>query len=183
VLGSEAADHLARFLDLAGVEPGGRLVEEQHLGRAQERLGQAEALAVALRELEDLVTEHLLEPAGGGHALDLGRDGAAPDALHLGHEAQVGRDVERVVEGWTLGKVADQARRVDVVGRHVAAGHQHAALAGRGVAGDHAHGGGLARAVGAEEPDDLTPGDREGQLVDDGPGAVTLGDRLEGDGG
>ena len=40
---AEGTDHFARLLDLAWIEPGGGLVEQQHLGRAEQRLGQARA--------------------------------------------------------------------------------------------------------------------------------------------
>ena len=76
VVGPEGADHLARLLDLARIEAGSGLVEEQHLRRSEERLGQAETLPIALRELEDLVVEHGLQTAGRGDAFDLSGDGA-----------------------------------------------------------------------------------------------------------
>ena len=84
-------------------------------GVAEQRLGQPQALAVALGELVDLVTEHRLQMAGRRDPLELGADGGARHALHLGHEAQVRRDVERVVEGRALGQVADAPRRLDVL--------------------------------------------------------------------
>ena len=42
---AERADHLARLLDLPGVEAGGGLVEQQDLRRAEQRLGQAQRAA------------------------------------------------------------------------------------------------------------------------------------------
>ena len=51
VVAGELADQLARLDDLLGVEAGGRLVEHQHFGVVDDRLRQADALPVALREL------------------------------------------------------------------------------------------------------------------------------------
>ena len=177
----EGADHLAALLDLAGVEPDRRLVEQRHLRRAEQGLGQPHALPVSLRELVDLAPEHRLQPARRRHALELCGDGRAGHPLGPGHEAQVGGDVERVVERRTLGQVADAPRRFRVLGRHVVAGHGHPAGRGRGESGDHPHGGGLARAVRAEKSDDLALPDGEGQVVDDRLSAVPLRDGLEGD--
>ena len=51
VVAGEAADQIARLDDLLRVEAGGRLVEDQHLGVVDDRLRQADALPVALRQL------------------------------------------------------------------------------------------------------------------------------------
>ncbi len=49
----------ARLDDLLRVEAGGRLVEDQHLGVVDERLGQADALLVALRQLAAVAVGHV----------------------------------------------------------------------------------------------------------------------------
>src|SRR5258708_996228 len=86
-----------------------------------------------------------------------------------------------VEAGGVLGRRAARARGGAVRSRRAAPRHAPPPRRGRSEAGDHAHGGGLAGAVGAEESDDLPLLDGEGEVVNDGPGAVTLADRLEGD--
>ena len=56
---------LARFVDLLGVEAGGRLVENQHVGVVDDRLRQADALPVAFGQLAD----QLVPDVGDGAAL------------------------------------------------------------------------------------------------------------------
>ena len=51
VLAGQRLDERADLGDLLGVEPDGRLVEDQHVRVGDQRLGQAHALAVALRQL------------------------------------------------------------------------------------------------------------------------------------
>ena len=51
VIAGELLDQLARLDDLLRVEAGGRLVEDQHVGVVDQRLRQADALLVALRQL------------------------------------------------------------------------------------------------------------------------------------
>jgi hypothetical protein len=51
VIARELLDEAARLVDLLRVEPCGRLVEDQHVGVVDERLGEPDALPVALREL------------------------------------------------------------------------------------------------------------------------------------
>ena len=51
VIAGELLDQLARFDDLLRVEAGGRLVEDEDVRVVNQRLGEADALAVALRQL------------------------------------------------------------------------------------------------------------------------------------
>ncbi len=51
VVAAELANQLAGLDDLLRVEAGGRLVEHQHLGVVNDRLREADALPVALRQL------------------------------------------------------------------------------------------------------------------------------------
>ena len=57
VIGAERTDDFAGLMDLAGIQSGGRLVEEKDLGRAKERLRETDTLAVAAGELVDLEPE------------------------------------------------------------------------------------------------------------------------------
>ena len=63
VLLAQFADQLARLADLRRVEAGGRLVEDQHRRVVQQRVGQADALAVALRQRADQLPAHVAQPA------------------------------------------------------------------------------------------------------------------------
>ena len=47
VIAGEALDQVARFVDLFRVEARGRLVENQYIGIVDDRLRQADALAIA----------------------------------------------------------------------------------------------------------------------------------------
>ena len=61
-LGAEPADQLDHVAPLHRVEAVERLVEQQQLGRVDERLGQLDALAHALREAADPPLGGVLEP-------------------------------------------------------------------------------------------------------------------------
>ena len=54
------------------VEADGRLVEQQHVGPPQQRLREADALAVALGEFEYFAAEDVLQPACGDRAVEFG---------------------------------------------------------------------------------------------------------------
>ena len=79
-------DQLARLDDLLRIEAGGRLVEDQHVGVVNERLRQADALPVALRQLAAVAVRHVGDaralhdasstrclPLARRHALDAAR--------------------------------------------------------------------------------------------------------------
>ena len=74
-----AADELAHLDDLVRVEPGRGLVQDQDLGIVEDRGGEPDALAVALRQLADRAGEHVTDaafldhpcqPAAAGDLLD-----------------------------------------------------------------------------------------------------------------
>src|SRR5205814_669354 len=59
----QLADELARLADLRRVQPGRRLVQDEHGRVGQQRVGQAHALAKAFRQGADELAVDLLEPA------------------------------------------------------------------------------------------------------------------------
>ena len=63
VVAGEAVDQLADFDDLLGIEAGGGLVEDQDVGVVDDRLGEADALAVALGELADQLVADVADGA------------------------------------------------------------------------------------------------------------------------
>ena len=84
---AQLADRLADLVDLVGVQPGGRLVEDQHVGLVQEHLGHAHPLAIAARQLAD----GLADDASQGAEFD---DRVDPLALVRGrHAAGVGEEI------------------------------------------------------------------------------------------
>jgi len=75
--------------DLLGIEADGRLIEDEHVRIADDRLGQPDTLAIALGELADQAILHVGDQAAihglGDPAFPL----AAADSLHLGHEVEI----------------------------------------------------------------------------------------------
>ena len=100
------ADELADFQNLVGVEAGGGLVEDEHVGVVDEGLGQAHALPVALAERANL----LVLLAAQAHAThQLGHAGAqagAAQPVHRADEFEVLVHVHIEVERVVLGQVA-----------------------------------------------------------------------------
>ena len=175
----ELLDQLAGLDDLLRVEAGRRLVEDEHLGVVEQRLREADALPVALRELAALAVRHVGDPRAlhhRGHArLALG----PRHALDARAEVEILAHAHVGVERRRLGQIAGAALGLDRLLDEIEAGHDGGALGGRHVAGEHAHGRGLAGAVRAEKAEDLAAFDREADVVDGGEGAVPLGEVLD----
>ncbi len=167
---AQLTDEVPHVEPAVGVEPGDRLVEEEHLGTAEQRGGQGEALLLTAGE-----------PAHG-RAREVGHPEARGDRGHVG-----GLGVE-------AGEVLEQAHRPRAVGQATALQHHADAgpLVGPGggrIDVQHAHrarvgapqpdgaldGGRLAGAVGSQHRGDPARGRLPGQPVErvDGPEAST----------
>ena len=173
VILAQRADQVADLDDLLGVETYRRLVEDDDLGRADESAGDAHALAVALGQVLD---DALADVTDAHHLADLTDVGLAGElaALQLVVEAQVLVHRHVQVEGGLLGEVADLLFGVEGISQHVDACHADPSRGGGEVAREDVHGGGLTRAVGPEEADDLALADGEADVVHGAIGAVVL---------
>ena len=173
---AELGDQATNFRALIRIEPLGGLVEHEQIGAVQDRLRQADPLAVSLRELSDGPVVDVRDPGP--------RDGILERALALGagEPAQVGDEIEIVgdqhvaVERVVLGEVADA-----LFGRAPQLGHglpveEHLPAVGLEILRDHAHRRGLARAVGAEKAHHLAAVDGERHTVHSGDISESLGD-------
>ena len=81
VIAGELLDQLARFDDLLRVEAGRRLVEDEHVGVVDERLREADALPVALRQLAAQAVRHVVDARALHHLLDALRAARRPARL------------------------------------------------------------------------------------------------------
>src|SRR4029453_13131123 len=153
------------------IEVVGRLVEQQHVGAALQHLGEVDAVALAARELADLlllVGALEVERAAIGAAGNLAvaeLDDVEPAREFLPHRL-VG--IERLA---ALVDIAQLHRRAD----------RESARIRLVLAGDHLEQRGLAGAVGPDHADDAARRQVEGEVVDQQPIAEALGDPLRRD--
>ena len=160
------------------VEGGGRLIEDRNARPLHQHLGKAEPLPHALRE----------------RAHPGVRDGAEADALHrlgkagvdllarqAGEASGIGEIVERrepVIEADLVWQIADPALHLERIAQRIKTGDLGASLGRLSEAEQHQDRCRLARAVGAENADDLAGADFEIDVVDRDIRAVTLGQLL-----
>ena len=145
------AEDVPQVVAAAGVEPGGGLVEEQHLGHGDEAGGQVEPAPHAAGEVLDQLlggvgeVEPLEQLVGPGPGPGLGQ------VVEPAHHLEVGPGAHQPVDRGLLGGHADAAAHGAGVGDDVDAGDRGRALGGRRERGEDADGRGLARAVVAEQ--------------------------------
>jgi len=175
----EAAQQVPHPADASRVEAVGGLVEDQHVGVADQCGRDAATLAHAQRVVAD--------PAAGlarcqadpvEHLVHAGRrDAHGP--LGDGEDLPAGPSG---VLGGGIEEYADLAARVGQLGER-ATPDGGAPGGGPGQARHHAHGRGLAGAVGTEEPGDPAGGGGEGDVRGGGEGAVPHGECFDFDHG
>jgi hypothetical protein len=169
-LGGQVPQELAEPADPCGVKPAGRLVQQQDRRVTQQRRGDAEPLGHAEREAAGPVPGHALQ----ADQLEDLRHPRRGDPVALRQPQQVVVGAAAAVHGLGLQQGADPPQWVGQppVGLAVDEG---LARAGVVEAEDDPHGGGLAGAVGAQEPGDAARFDLERQPVHGQGRPVALG--------
>ena len=162
-------DHLRR------IQTDGWLVKDDDFRRAQQRGGNAHALAVALGQVADEAMLHPLQArAGGGLFHRGGAVGFLAGTFQLGHKQQIFLHGHILVQRRQLRQVADAGFRGGRFIGNVVAVDFHRAVGGGNVASDDIHGGRLARAVGAEQAVDAAILDGETDIIHRCVAAVAL---------
>ena len=167
---------LGERVDADRVQPGERLVEDQHLGPADQRGGQLHPLLVAERQLLHRVAAPLpqaepVDPLARGP-----RGGGAVQPVQPGEVGDLLADLHLRVEPALLRHVADAAADL-LVQRPALPAH----VAGVGADQPHgdAHRRRLAGAVGPAEAEHRPGGDGEAHAVEDLVGAEALAQAVE----
>src|SRR5207253_8418810 len=160
-LRGQPAQERADLADAGGVEPVGRLVEDEQSRTAEERLRDAEALAHAEGVGADALVEAVLEGDELRDALDFGaRHAQHPrevlEVLAPGHEA---------IEVGVLDDAADAAHGRLEVAADVVTADGDAARGRTDEADQHPDGGRFSGAVRAEEAEDFAGAELERDVV------------------
>ncbi len=162
----QIVDHFPQFAARDGVDADARLVEQQHLRRMEQRAGQSQLLLHAARELAG-------QPTGKG-CQRRERQEAVKGLASLGadHATQIGVEIE-VLEHREIFVKAKSLRHVTEHTPHrrdfadgIVTFDENAPLAGHEQPGHQPQERGLAGAVRADQPGDLSRLDAQVELVD-----------------
>ena len=169
-------ERLAQEHEVDRVEPGERLVHQQHVGTVEHGRDELDLLLVPLRELLGPPIRVLGDAEAGqpGERLALRALGCL--AVERPVVDELVEHVHPRVQAALLGQVAPRPAR-QLAGRPAVP----ADLAGVGTDDPETdpHRGRLARTVGAEEAEDLAPGDLEGETVEGDGRAEALRDVID----
>src|SRR3954454_12697649 len=163
---AQLADEVAHLVLLVRVEAVGRLIHDQDIRVVDQRLREAGAVLVALRQRVDGLVEHRVEEAALDYAVQRLSAGAPREAPQLGREIEEALDRHVGIGCGVLGQIANEALRLQRGFGDVEAADGNLALGRRHEAGDHAHGGRLACPVRAEEAEHFAALDGERNAVD-----------------
>ena len=171
VIAAEVTDQVADLDDLLGVKTDRRLVENDDLGVADERLRDADSLAVALGQIANDAVVNVLDLNDLANLRQM-LLAIQRTALELVVEVEIFLDGHVQVQGGLLGQIADELFGAQRVGEDVDACDGGLARGGGQVTRENVHGGGFACAVGAEQAYDLTAFYGKADVVDRAEGAV-----------
>ena len=170
-LPGQAPDHRPHVAHAGGIEPGRRLVEQEQPWRAEQRCGNAEALAHPVRVAADLVAS----PFGQVDQVEyLGDPRGRVAAVVGGQQLQVLAPTQVRVEARRLDEAGDAVERAGAFDEGVAAEQLHVALGWANQAERHTQRRRLAGPVRAEEAVDVAGLDVEVDVIDGQDVAVAL---------
>src|SRR4029077_9696411 len=105
VIAGEALDEFAGFVDLLGVEAGGRLVENEHVGIVDDGLGETDTLAITLGELAEELVFDVGNSAALADVFDSIAQLAAEQSLEVADELEIFGGAHFRIERRGLGQV------------------------------------------------------------------------------
>ncbi len=180
---AEVADESQQLANTLRIDVDGRFVEDQDRRPFDQRIGQPQSLSHAAGERAHTSIDHVSEPDLIEQVLDPFRCVRFAKAVEARRVPQVLASRRVVVEPDVVGQVADPTFHRQRVAPRVETIDTCRAAARLGQAEQHQDGGGLAGAVGAEQPEDLATADLQRQRVDGRAIAVALGEiaGLQGD--
>jgi hypothetical protein len=180
---AQRLDELAGLPDLVGVEPDGRLIEDEDRRLRDEAVGQRHPLPVPLGEPPDELARHVREGAllkRRPHPL---APSPARDPLEAGAVVQVLLHAQLRVERDVLRQVADAPAHLERALGDVQPVDPDRAGGGREHPRQDPQGGRLAGPVWTQKSHDLTRLDLEGDVGEGGEGVVALGEVRDFNGG
>jgi ABC-type sugar transport system permease subunit len=136
--------------------------------------GQANALAIAFREIPDQAALHLVHAAEFHHRADFAGALAPCNALHFSDEVQVAADGHFPVQRYVLWQIADPLADFERLRKDIVASDHRVATTGRHKPRQDTHGGRFTGAVGSQETQNLPFFDAEGEIPDGCHGAVVF---------
>ena len=165
---AKRGDQRPDLQDLQGVQSHCGLVQDHDLRCAQQGLGNAHPLPVALAEGIDAPAAHLADAGLLDGILDLSPQSISPQALCLAHESQILCRRLPQIERRLFRQIADPPLGLLRLLVDVIAGDPDCAAGGGQAAGHDVHCRGLAGAVGAQKAVDTVIRDLKTQVVHGG---------------
>ncbi len=174
VITPQTRDQLPCLDDLFGIQPCGRLIQNQHVRVVDERLRQADALPVTFRQPGTQPIPHVVDSRAFHDRLHplatLGRR----DPLDFGDEPEIFAHRHVGIERRCFREIAGAALCLEGLFGYIESGDDGPALGCRHVPGEDPHRGRLAGAVRTEKAENLAAFDAEAHVLHGRHGAVAF---------
>ena len=167
------------------IQPGGGLIQQQNVRFVDQCAGNRQPALHAPGKVLHPGAGSVAELSELQQLIGLGPEEAAGQSEVAAVHNDVLPDRELLVQVVLLGDHPQACPHFGALLLRIQAGHLHLARRACRHCGDHAHGGGLARPVGPQQAERLTPADAEADVVHGGEVSVALGQfpRVDGGGG
>ena len=177
---AQVMDEVADLDHLGGIQANGGFVQNNHFGAAQQRGGNANALAVAFGQVADQPLFHFLQ-SGALHGVlyILHAISFLFHAFQLADKHQVFLHGHIGIQRRNFRQVADAGFGLLGLFLNIMAVNGNGAARGRKIPGDHVHCGGFAGAVGPQQAVNTAVLHSEADIIDRGVFSVTLGQMLD----
>ncbi len=175
-LAAQAVENAPEVAPRHRIDAGGRLVEQQHLRRVDERAGEPELLFHAARQLARAPLAERRHAGGREQARRALLPVATADAEEFGEELDVLVDGQVFVEPEPLRHVADVRADAFGIGDRVQALDGDRSFVGLHHRGEQAHDRRLARAVRADEAEHFAGSAVDAEVLDRGDAAEPFGE-------
>jgi len=172
-------DEIPDLGDLVWVEAARGLVQNQDVRVVQHGLRQADALAIAFRQLADQLPGHIGQATAAADFLDAPEDAVAAHAVHVGCELEVFEDGHVLVKGCVLREIADVPANLQRLVEDVVPCDLGATRGGRQKARQDLHRRGFSGAVWPKKAQDLSLVHVEGHVVHGAGESVFFGQTLD----
>src|SRR5262249_25575730 len=148
------------------------LIENEHGRIIEQRLRQANALAIAFREIPDQAALHLLYATEFHYLANFTGALSTRDPLHFADEAQIATDRHLPVQLHVLWQLSDALTYFERLRKDIVAGDHDTAATGRHKSRQDTHCGRFPGTVRSQEPQDLPLLNAEGEIPDGCHGTI-----------
>ena len=172
---TQRLDQAADFNDLPGIQAGGRLIQDDHIRVANQRLRQANPLLIPLGKVFDQAFAHLANARQFAHIFHMRAHARVAHVLDRAYKPQIFFHRHIGIQWGHLRQIADVPLGLARFIQDIEAIQRHLPSGSGDIAGDDVHRGAFPRSIAPQKTEDLPPVDGEARVFYGECVAIALG--------